>query len=106
MKKIKDEIKKQINEPPKEIKVFIVGFKISEKSSIPLRINCSQFTITPKLSLVFRSDDIAQSITYSKDELKKKKFRLYDIKKIINAIKNDTISFATSSVSISDILNA
>ena len=53
-----------------------------------------------------RDDDIGQSITYSKKELEKKKFKLSDVIKIIKAIDGDKISFEKSSVSISDVLNA
>lgn len=99
MKKLKEQIKEEINEPSKDIKVFVISFGIYEQSTKPFRITCSQFTLTPRLSLVVKSDDMSQIITYSKDD----KFKLSHIVKIIKAIKDDKISFEKASVPISDV---
>jgi hypothetical protein len=69
-------------------------------------INCSSYTVTPKLSLVSKDDDVSQTFTYSKKELEKYNFKLSHIKKIIKALKKDLVSFEKSSVSITNVFNA
>ena len=49
-------------------------------------------------------DDIAQTISYSKEELNKYGFKKSHITKIIKAIQNDLISYENSSVPITDVL--
>ena len=51
-------------------------------------------------------DDIAQTITYSREEFNKYGFKKSHITKIIKAIKNDLISYENFGVSITDVLKA
>ncbi len=105
LKKIKDELKTFEN-PTKYIKVFLVSINIDPKYKHPIIINCSQNTITPKLALLTKDDDMSISITYTKDELLKFGFKLSHIKKIIYALKNDLIDFTDLTESITDLLKA
>jgi hypothetical protein len=105
LKKIKDELKTFEN-PSKYIKVYLVSINIDPKYKYPIIINCSQNTITPKLALLTKEDDMSISITYTKDELLKLGFKLSHIKKIIHALKNDLIDFTDLTESITDLLKA
>jgi hypothetical protein len=106
LKQLKQEIKNNIDPPTKDIQVHVVNFGKTKNKDRLFVINCVGFTITKKLFLIMDDDNIGQTITYSKKELEKKKFKLTDIIKIIKAIDGDKISFEKSSVSISDILNS
>ena len=68
-------------------------------------INCSSYTITPKLSLVYMNDNVSQTFTYSKKELEKYSFKLSHIKKIMKALTKDLVSFEKSSVPITNVFN-
>jgi GTPase Era involved in 16S rRNA processing len=102
-KELEKEVKKNIDSPTKDIKVFVVDFGKTKNENKQLVINCVGFTITKKLNLVNKLDDVGQSVTYSKSYLEKKKFKLSDILKIIKAIENDKMSFENSSVPISEV---
>lgn len=104
IKNLKQEIKKHIDSPDKDIKVFIVSFNKSARRDKMFMVSCFQSTITTKLSLVDEDDDNGKIITYSKKELEKRKFKLSDVVKIIKAIKNRRISFSSAKTSISEIL--
>ncbi len=105
LKKIKDELKTFEN-PSKYIKVYLVSINIDPKYKYPIIINCSQNTITPKLALLTKEDDMSISITYTKDELLKFGFKLSHIKKIIYALKNDLIDFTDLTESITNVIKA
>lgn len=104
IKNLKLEIKKHIDAPEKNIKVFIVSFNKTENRDKMFIVSCFQSTITPKLSLIDEDDDNGKIITYSKKELEKRKFKLTDVVKIIKAIKNHDISFSSAKTSITKIL--
>ncbi len=103
LKKMKEELK-TFDTPSKYIKVFLVSINIDPKYKHPIIINCSQMTITPKLALLTKEDDMSISISYTKEELLKFGFKISHIKKIIYAIKNDLIDYSDLSESISDLL--
>jgi hypothetical protein len=106
--KLQKEVKERIKPPSKDVKVFVMDFALSEEDDdkFPFRIICGQYTITPKLGMVMKEDDHAQTIRYNNDEFKKYGFKKSHISKIINAMKNDLISYENLGVSITDILNA
>jgi hypothetical protein len=104
MKDIKTAIKNDYDAPKKNIKGFIIRLKIDKNNKKPLRINCCQITLTPKLFIGPKDDDILQTFIYTTDELLKYGFKLNHIKKMMKAIKNNTISFEKSSVSIYELL--
>ena len=104
LKELKNKLKDEYNNPPTDIKCFIVSFGLKSNYKFPLTINCSQYTITTKLILVMKDDDISQTFTYSENELTKYSFKLSHIKKIIRAIEKDLISFESNSVPITDII--
>ena len=106
LKGLKEALKKEFDNPEKNIKCFIVRLKINVDYKYPLTINCSQYTITPQLSLVYKDDDVFQTFTYSEKELINYGFKLSHIKKIIKALKKDLVSFEKSSVTITSIFKA
>ena len=106
LKSLKEKIKEDFDNPEKEIKCFIVSLSIKPDYKYPLTINCSQYTITQKLSLVCKDDDVSQTFTYSEKELINFGFKLDHIKKIMKALKKDLISLEKSSVSITNIFKA
>ena len=106
LKSLKEKIKKDFENPDKDIKCFIVTISIHPEYKFPLTINCSQYTITPKLSLLTKEDDVSQTFTYSEKELLKNSFKLSHIKKIIKALKKDLVSFENSSVTITSVFNS
>lgn len=98
---------KELAKPPKSNKkVFVVNFSLDLNKKEPLKVLCAQYTITPKLALVMKDDDISQTVTWNMDELKKYGFKKQHINKIIKAISNDLISHQDSSVSITDVLDS
>jgi hypothetical protein len=105
IKNLDKEIKKNIEPPDKDIKVFVVSFNKTKNKDKIFMVNCFQSTITKKLSLIDEDDDNGKIITYSKKELEKRKFKLSDVLKIIKAIQKHKISFSTAKSSISEILN-
>jgi len=105
MSKLKKLIKENVRPPQKNNKVWIVNFSVNINRKNPFTIVIGQYTLTPKLALVSKEDDRVQTITFSEDELKKYKFKVKYIGDIINAFKNNKISFAKMSVPISDIFN-
>ncbi len=101
---LKKIIKENIKPPTKDTKVFVISFEIDPKYKFPLIISCGQYTLTNKLGLLMKDDDTAQTITYTKDELKKYGFKKSHISKIIKAVKNDLVSYKDSHDSITHVL--
>ena len=106
LKSLKLKVKEDFENPKKDIKCFIISLSIKPDYKFPLTINCSQFTITPKLNLLYKDDDMAQTFTYSKNELLEYKFKLSHLKKIMKALKKDLISFEKQLVPITDVFNS
>lgn len=102
---LKLKIKEDFENPKKDIKSFIIRLRINPDYKFPLTINCSQHTVTPKLGLFAREDDMSQTITYSEKELENIGFKLSHLKKIIKVIKKDLISFEKNSVPITEVIN-
>ena len=99
---LKKEIK-EFDNPEKEIKCFIVRLSLDSDYKFPLMINCSSYTITPKLSLISMDEDVSQTFTFSKKELEEYNFKLSYIKKIIKVLKKELISFEKSSIPITTV---
>lgn len=104
MPKIKKAIKENIEAPTKHKKVYLIQFILKPDSEYPLRIICSQMSLSPKLALGIKDDDISLTIRYNTEELKKFGFKKEHIKLIIKAIKEDTASFKDLADSITHIL--
>jgi hypothetical protein len=100
---LKKKIKEDFDNPEKDIKCFIVSLSLDLNYKYPLMINCSSYTITPKLSLISIDDDVSQTFTYSKKELEEYSFKLSHIKKIIKVLKKDLVSFEKSTISITNV---
>ena len=100
---LKKKIKEEFDNPNKDIKCFIVSLSLDINYKYPLMINCSSYTITPKLSLISTDDDVSQTFTFSKKELEEYSFKLSYIKKIIKALEKELISFEKSSVPITNV---
>ena len=105
LKSLKLKVKEDFENPKKDIKCFIISLSIKPDYKFPLTINCSQHTVTPKLGLFAREDDMSQTITYSEKELENIGFKLSHLKKIIKVIKKDLISFEKNSVPITEVIN-
>lgn len=102
---VKKSIKEHVNSPKTDKKVFLISIKYnSESEKRKIIIACGQYTITPKLALAKGIDDDVFSIVYSSDELKKYKFSLTHIKKIINKIKKEELDVGVQFINISDII--
>ena len=100
---LKKKIKEEFDNPNKDIKCFIVSLSLDINYKYPLMINCSSYTITPRLSLISTDDDVSQTFTFSKKELEEYSFKLSYIKKIIKALKKELISFEKSSIPITNV---
>ena len=107
-RQLKEDIK-QFENPSKDLKVYSIDFSLDTKtkgSKYPLIINCTQTTLTPKLNLVVKLDDMTLSITYTKEELIKYGFKKSNISNIIKAIKYNLLSYDKLSTSITELLKA
>jgi hypothetical protein len=104
LKLIKDYVKKSYNPPSKDIKGYIVRIKIDKTSKEPIIVNCVEVTISPNLFLGPGKTDGAQTFVYSVNDVKKYGFKMSHIKKIIKAIKTETVSFERNSIPISELL--
>jgi hypothetical protein len=102
MKKIDEDIKDNYDKPKKDIKGYIFKFKLDNKDDSPLIIECLEVVITPKLNIE-KKDNIF-TFSFSKDELLKYGWKKEYINKIIDAIKNKTVSLKKNRVNMSDIL--
>lgn len=100
---LKKEIK-EFDNPEKEIKCYMISLSLDPNYKFPLIINCSSYTITPKLSLTSTDEDVSQTFTFSKKELEEYNFKLSYIKKIIKVLKKELISFEKSSIPITTVL--
>ena len=96
LKNLKSKIKKDIDAPKDKIKVFVVNFNKTTNDNQLFMIGCTRCTITPNLALSVEKDDLGQNITYSKAELKKRKFKLTDIKKAIKLITDENMNGETN----------
>ena len=103
-KKIKDYIKSDFDPPKKNIKGYIIKLNIKNTSTIFMNVSCTQITITPKLYIGAKDDDMFQIFSYSPNEIKKFGFKKSHLKYMIKAIKNDLISFEKSRVTITELL--
>jgi hypothetical protein len=102
--KLKKLIKENVNTPTKDIKVYLIKFKFSPDNEYPLRISVAPYIITDKLNLIMDYNNVALTIKYSTNELKKYGFNHNHINKIIKAIKNNKISYKNLTESITNIL--
>jgi hypothetical protein len=103
-KEVKDYIKKTYNAPSKDIKSYLITLKINKTSDEPLIVNCKELTITPKLIIKSTEDDGFQTFIYTKNDIIKFGFKMLHVKKIINAIKTESVSFERNSIPISELL--
>jgi hypothetical protein len=103
-KEVKEYVKNTYNPPSKNIKSYLITLKINKNSNEPLIINCNEMTITPKLIIKSTDDDGFQTFIYTKNDLLKYGFKMSHIKKIIKAIKTESVSFEKSFIPITDLL--
>jgi len=104
IKAIKEEIKKEYDNPEENIHGFIINLKINKTDKNLLTITCTQVTITTKLFVGSLDDDAYQIFTYSNDELLKFGFKISHIKQIMKAVRKNTVSLEKNSVSITEVL--
>jgi hypothetical protein len=101
---IKLKIKEEITPPENDRKVYLFNFSTKGKEH-PFKLLIGQYTLTTKLGLVMKDDDIAQTIVWTKDELKKYGWKDEYIYKIIEAVRNDEVDYSDSYDNISNILD-
>jgi len=104
LKELKKLVKTNITNPQKEKKVFIVYFVIDDDSKYPIKLSCSQYTISTKSVLIMKSEDSSQTILWNKQNLLDPGLKMSYINKIFEAFKNNSISFADFGVGICDII--
>ena len=102
--KLKKAVKENVKPPSKDIKLYLVRFRLNLENKCPLRISIAPYFITDKLNLIPDSDGVALTIEYSSNELEKYGFKKEHIIKIIKAIKDQKVSFKELSESITNIL--
>jgi len=78
--------------------------KIDKNEKDIISINCVQVTINEKLNIKSLEGDGFQTFTYTSGELNKHGFKMSHIKKMIKAIKNHTVKFDKSFISITELL--
>jgi hypothetical protein len=105
MRLLENDIKKNFDPPKKQIKGYIIRMKIDKNNKSIISINCDQVTITEKLIIKSLELDGFQTFTYTTDELLKHGFKMSHIKKMMKAIKNHTVRFDKSFISITELLN-
>jgi hypothetical protein len=104
--KIKSSLKESYKNSVADVKGYLVSFTIDNKYKYPLMINCTSYTITPKLLMKTTDDDASQIFVYTADDLKKYGFNESHLFKIMKALKDESISFESNTVSISDVLKS
>lgn len=104
LKELKKLVKTNIKNPQKEKKVFVIYFIIDEESKYPIKISCSQYTISKNSVLIMKPEDSSQTILWNKQNLLDLGLKTSHINKIFDAFKNDSISFADLGISICDIV--
>lgn len=104
LKELKKMVKTNITNPKKEKKVFIVYFIIDEDSKYPIKLSCSQYTISANSVLIMKHEDSSQTILWNKQNLLDLGLKMSHVNKIFDAFKNNSISFADFSVGICDIV--
>lgn len=101
LKKLEEDIKKNITNPKKDKDVYIVRVVYNEDDDDNiLVINCSKKIITSELKLN-NVIGTMKTIIYTKDDLEKHGFKKNHITKIINAVNKGT---KNTLISINDIL--
>ena len=103
MPKLKALIKETVQAPTADKKIYIVSFS-QTKGDKPFKFVVAQYTLTPKLSVLLKDSDRAQTITYTNDEIEKYGFDLKLLGKIIKLIQKPDTSFKKMNISITDIM--
>lgn len=106
LKELKKLVKTNITNPQKEKKVFVIYFIIDEdsKKKYPIKISCSQYTISKNSVLIMKPEDSSQTILWNKQNFLDLGLKISYINKIFDAFKNNSISFADFGVPICDII--
>jgi len=103
---VKSTLKESYKNPVADVKGYLISFTIDNKYKYPLMINCTSYTITPKLLMKTTDDDASQTFVYTADDLKNYGFNESHLFKIIQALKDESISFESNTVSISEVLKS
>ena len=103
MPKLKALIKENVVPSTEDKKIYIVSFG-QNKGDKPFKFCIARYTLTPKLGVLLKDGDRAQTITYTNDEIKDYGFDLKLLGKIIKLIKNENTSFKKMNISITDIM--
>lgn len=103
-KLLREDVKKNFDPPKKPIKGYIIRMKIDKNEKHIISINCIQVTINEKLNIKSLEGDGFQTFTYTSEEILKNSFKMSHIKKMIKSIKNHTVKFDKSFISITELL--
>jgi len=104
IKELKKLVKLNVKNPTKDKKVFVVYFVISEKSKYPLKLSCSEYTISTNSNLIMKNEDSSQTILWTKENLSELGVKKSYLNKIFDAFTNDLISFDDFGISICNIV--
>ena len=104
LKELKKLVKENITNPKKDKKVFVIYFIIDEDSKFPLRLNCSQYTISTNSVLIMKQEDSSQTFLWDKKDLINIGLKKSYINKIFEVFKNNSISFADFGIPICNIV--
>jgi len=104
--KIKSSLKESYKNPVTDVKGYLISLSIDNKYKYPLMVNCSSYTITPKLLMKTTDDDASQTFVYTNDDLKNYGFNESHLFKIIQALNDESISLESNTISISEILSS
>jgi hypothetical protein len=101
--KLENNIKKKIKNPSKKLNVFIIEGNFDpndDKNTLSFTI--AMYDLTPDLELE-PVLGYMKSFYYSKDDLKKYEFNKIKLNKLVNAVKNRTVSFRKISSSVKEV---
>ncbi len=102
LKTFKQAIKKYVNAPKTNKILYTIRIKINpESDKRKIIILCSEYIVDIKLNIKIGK---VITVVYSDSELKKYNFKLTHIKKIINALKKDSVNYDDDFINIGDIL--
>ena len=104
-KLLRQYVKENFEQPKKPLKGYIVRMKIDKNEEHIISINVDQVTINEKLNMERLEEDGYQTLTFTKDELKKYGFKMDYLYKLFDDIKNDNVRYDKSIITITKLLN-
>jgi hypothetical protein len=100
--KIDNAVEEKVKNPSKNIQVFLIRARFNNNSNHPFIISVIMTNITPE-SRLEHILGYMKTFVYTKDDLEKYGFDKSDLIKIMNAVKNRTVSFRKITSPISEV---